>query len=86
MAMVFILQGKVQLHCQWMPRSFACALIFLEARFVGGIFHLHGFEDIVLWSCIVMAVPLADLVLYLQEYFRTRTSFAKTTRTTTQIA
>ncbi len=86
MAMVFILQGKVQLHRQWMTRSFACALIFLEARFVAGIFRLHGLGDIILWGCVVMAVPLADLALYLQEYFRTRTSSAKATRPTTQIA
>jgi uncharacterized membrane protein YozB (DUF420 family) len=33
-AMDFILKGKVHLHRQWMTRSFAVAIIFLEARMV----------------------------------------------------
>ena len=31
-ALVFILKGKVQQHRQWMTRSFAVALVFLEVR------------------------------------------------------
>ncbi len=34
-AMVFILKGKVQEHRQWMTRSFAVALVFLEVRVIG---------------------------------------------------
>ncbi len=83
MAMIFILQRKVQLHRQWMTRSFACALIFVETRFIAGIFHLHGFGEIILWSCVAMAVPLADLALYLEEYFRMR---SKQSRAAAQIA
>src|SRR5579862_380575 len=36
-AMVFILKGKVQEHRQWMTRSFAVALVFLEGRVIGGV-------------------------------------------------
>jgi len=33
-AMAFILRGKVQEHRQWMTRSFAVALVFLEGRVI----------------------------------------------------
>jgi len=36
-AIFFILKGKVQQHRQWMTRSFAVAIVFLEVRVVGGI-------------------------------------------------
>jgi uncharacterized membrane protein len=36
-ALAFILQGKVQQHRQWMTRSFAVALVFVEVRVVAGV-------------------------------------------------
>ena len=36
-ALVFILKGKVQQHRQWMTRSFAVALVFLEVRVILGV-------------------------------------------------
>lgn len=36
-ALVFILKGKIQQPRQWMTRSFAVALVFLEGRVVGGL-------------------------------------------------
>lgn len=81
MALVFILQRKVQLHQQWMTRSFACAIIFLEVRAVQGIFNLDfRFIEIIVWSCVASAVPLADLVIYVQETLRTPAAAAKTAR------
>ena len=38
-AIFFILKGKVQQHRQWMTRSFAVAIVFLEVRVVGGKRH-----------------------------------------------
>ena len=73
MAMVFILQRKTQLHRVWMSRSYACALIFLEVRVVGGVFHIDDkFTEIIVWFGVALAFPLADLVLQLQETLRTR--------------
>jgi uncharacterized membrane protein len=70
-ALAFILAGKVQQHRQWMTRSFAVALVFLEVRVVGGI---TGWErlgsqatETIVWSCLVFAVLSADIVLQLQE-------------------
>src|SRR5215472_5241031 len=42
-ALVFILKGKVQEHRQWMTRSFAVALVFLEVRVIGGV---TGWENL----------------------------------------
>ncbi|MGO8717758.1 MAG: DUF2306 domain-containing protein [Acidobacteriaceae bacterium] len=85
MAMAFILQRKVQLHRQWMTRSFACAIIFLEVRFVQGIFNIDDkFIEIIVWSCVAAAVPLADLMLHLQETLRTRAATLKANRSVAQ--
>jgi uncharacterized membrane protein len=81
MALALILQRKVQLHRQWMTRSFACAIIFLEVRVVAGVFNLDPrFIEIIVWSCVAAAVPLADLVLYVEEVLRTRAVAAKASR------
>jgi hypothetical protein len=73
MAMVFILQRKTQLHRVWMSRSYACAIIFLEVRVIAGVFNIDDkFTEIIVWFCVAMAFPLADLVLQLQETLRTR--------------
>ena len=85
MALAFILQRKVQLHRQWMTRSYACAIIFLEVRLIAGVFNIDDkFTEIIVWSCVAAAVPLADLVLHIQETLRTRAATAKATRAVAQ--
>ena len=78
-AMVFILKGKVQEHQQWMTRSFAVALVFLEVRVIGG---LGGWEDLdvhvnetIVWTCLAFSILFADLVLQWQELGRQRAAF-----------
>lgn len=84
MALAFILQRKVQLHRQWMTRSYACAIIFLEVRVIQGVFNIDDkFTEIIVWCCVAAAVPLADLVLHIQETLRTRAATAKATRAVT---
>jgi uncharacterized membrane protein len=80
-ALAFILNGKVQQHRQWMTRSFAVALVFLEVRMILGI---TGWErlgeaavETVVWSCLVFAILLADGILQWQELRRTRMIPAK---------
>lgn len=75
-AFAFILQGKVQQHRQWMTRSFAVALIFVEVRVILGLTGLeklgpHVVETVV-WCCVAFSVPVGDIVLQLQESLRTR--------------
>ncbi len=77
-AMVFILKGKVQEHRQWMTRSFAVALVFLEGRVIGGVtgwenLDIHASETIV-WACLAFSILSADLVLQWQQLRRQRSA------------
>ena len=75
-AMYFILKGKVALHRQWMTRSFAVAIVFLEVRVVLG---LTGWEalgervtETVVWMCVAFSLLFADFVLQWQDLGRSR--------------
>jgi len=75
-ALVFILKGNVQEHRQWMTRSFAVALVFLEVRVIGGLggwenLDIHVNETIV-WACLAFSILSADLVLQWQQLGRKR--------------
>ena len=70
-AMIFILRGRVREHQQWMTRSFAVALVFLEGRVIGGVtgwenLDIHASETIV-WACLAFSILSADFVLQWQE-------------------
>ena len=80
-AFAFILQGKVQQHRQWMTRSFAVALVFVEVRVIGGV---TGWENLglaatetIVWSCLAFSLLSADVVLQIQELWRSRPAPAK---------
>jgi|SRR5579872_1016866 len=80
-AFAFILNGKVQQHRQWMTRSFAVALVFLEVRVVQGV---TGWENLgiaatetIVWSCLAFSLLSADIVLQVQELWRSRPAPAK---------
>ncbi len=79
-AMICILQGKVQLHRQWMTRSFACAIIFLEVRTISGLTNGLQHIETIVWFCVAAAFPLADLTLYIEESLRTRALAARPRR------
>jgi uncharacterized membrane protein len=75
-ALAFILNGKVQQHRQWMTRSFAVAIVFLEVRVIGGV---TGWDNLgiavtetIVWSCLAFAILFADLVLQWQDLRSTR--------------
>jgi uncharacterized membrane protein len=75
-AIVFILKGKVQEHRQWMTRSFAVALVFLEVRVVGGV---TGWENLdahvnetIVWACVAFSMLAADFVIQWQQLGRSR--------------
>jgi uncharacterized membrane protein len=80
-AIVFILKGKVQEHRQWMTRSFAVALVFLEGRVISG---LTGWENLgdrasetIVWACLAVSILSADLVLQCQELGRSRSALER---------
>jgi uncharacterized membrane protein len=71
----FILKGKVQQHRQWMTRSFAVAVVFLEVRVIAG---LGGWDDngavveTIVWMCVGFSVVVGDIAVQIQELLRTR--------------
>lgn len=75
-ALALILKGKVQQHRQWMTRSFAVALIFLEVRVIAGVTRWETLGtpaiETIVWGCIAFSVVAADIVLQLQELRRSR--------------
>ena len=51
-------------------RSYAVALVFFEVRFISGVLGLDdsvGASETIVWICLAFSIPLADLVLQLQE-------------------
>jgi uncharacterized membrane protein len=67
LAFVFAYKRKIALHRQWATRSYAVALVFIAGRFVLGVTGLetHGVEIVqaVIWSCLALSVPAADVAL-----------------------
>ena len=67
LAFYFAYRRKIALHRQWATRSYAVALVFIAGRFVLGVTGLeaHGVEIVqaVIWSCLALAVPAADVAL-----------------------
>ena len=65
-AVVFARQRRLTQHRQWMTRSYAVALVFFEGRLILGLTGLEtaGIEMVqaVIWSCLALSVPLADIV------------------------
>jgi len=69
-ALFFALKRKIQQHRQWMTRSYAVALVFFEVRLISGLFGLDdsvGASETIVWICLAFSIPLADLILQLQE-------------------
>jgi hypothetical protein len=67
LAFVFAFRRKIALHRQWATRSYAIALVFIAGRFVMGItgWETLGVEIVqaIIWSCLALAVPLADVAI-----------------------
>ena len=64
-AFLFAYKRKITQHRQWIVRSYAVALVFIEGRFIMGV---TGWEQLgveivqaIIWSCLAMSVLLGDL-------------------------
>jgi len=78
MALIMIRTKRMQQHRQWMIRSFACALIFLEVRVILVFFQLpEAAAEMAVWGCVAAAFPLADLVLQIDELRRQKPRTAR---------
>jgi len=71
LAFLFAYRRKIALHRQWATRSYAIALVFIAARFVLGTtgWEALGIEMVqaMIWSCLALSVPLADIALNWRE-------------------
>lgn len=71
LAFLFAYRRKIALHRQWATRSYAIALVFIGARLVLGVtgWEALGVEIVqaMIWSCLALAVPLADISLNWRE-------------------
>ncbi len=79
-ALWFVLRHKIQQHRQWMTRSYAVALVFLEVRLIGGLTGLDQnikATETIVWTCLIFAVPLADIVLHWQDFRRSKPAATK---------
>jgi hypothetical protein len=84
----FALHGKIQQHSQWMTRSYAVAIVFLETRVVIG---LSGWQaspanfrkfEVVIWINLGFSILLADIAVCWQDLWATRNIAAKSVAAT----
>ena len=75
LAFVFAFRRKIALHRQWATRSYAIALVFIAGRFVMGVtgWETLGIEIVqaIIWSCLALAVPFADVALHWKDLWST---------------
>ena len=78
-AIFFILKGKVQQHRQWMTRSFAVAIVFLEVRVVGGLtgWKSESAIETTVWMCVAFSLLFADIVLQWRDFSPSRPAVPK---------
>lgn len=87
-AFVFAFKRKIALHRQWATRSYAIALVFIAGRFVMGVtgWETLGVEIVqaIIWSCLALSVPLADVAIHWKELRSTVTVPVKAGISTTK--
>lgn len=64
--LAFALKRMIPQHRQWMTRSYAVALVFFEGRLILGVTGLDrppdpAVAEIVVWTCVALAVLVGDL-------------------------
>ena len=70
-AFLFAHRRRIAQHRQWVVRSYAIALVFIEGRFIMGVtgWELLGVEIVqaIIWSCLAMSVLVGDLANHWTE-------------------
>lgn len=79
-AFYFAVNRKITLHRQWMTRSYAVAIIFLEVRVISG---LGGWDqsvaatETIVWLCVAFSILIGDLAVQWQESRKSRPAIAR---------
>ncbi|HEV2714800.1 MAG TPA: DUF2306 domain-containing protein [Terriglobales bacterium] len=79
-ALAFAMRRKIQQHRQWMTRSYAVAIVFLEVRVVSGLGGWDGnfaMTETIVWTCVALSLLFADLVIQWQDLRSARPITAK---------
>jgi hypothetical protein len=74
-ALGFALRGKIQQHRQWMTRSYAVAIVFLENRFIvglGGWSQNIATADTVIWVTLALSLLFADIAINWRDLWPAR--------------
>jgi hypothetical protein len=83
LAFLFAYKRKITQHRQWMTRSYAIALVFIENRFILGVtgWEQLGVEMIqaIIWACLAMAVLLGDAANHWTEIRTLFSTYVKAT-------
>jgi predicted membrane protein DUF2306 len=86
--LVFALMGMFPQHRQWMTRSYAVSLTFLEIRFILGLTGLDqpfdwAILEVVVWTCVALSILIGDLANQWYDIASARPRPAKTQRVET---
>ena len=79
-ALGFALRGQIQHHRQWMTRSYAFAILFLENRFIvglGGWSHDIAAAETVTWVTLALSLLFADIAIQWRDLWPTRSIAVK---------
>ena len=84
----FAVRRMIPQHRQWMTRSYAVSLTFLEIRFILGVFGLDAppsfaTTEIVVWACVAMSVLLGDVA---NQWYELRLARPRTVRAVARVA
>ena len=74
---VFAYRRMIQQHRQWMTRSYAVSLVFIEVRVILGLAGLDqpfdwAITEMVVWSCVALSVLVGDIANQIYEMKSTR--------------
>jgi len=79
-ALGFALRGQIQQHRQWMTRSYAFSILFLENRFIvglGGWSHDIAAAETVTWVTLALSLLFADIAIQWRDLWPTRSIAVK---------
>jgi uncharacterized membrane protein len=72
-AYLSVRRGRIAQHREWMVRSYAVVLIFLEGRVLMAIPTIgrHGMDSVVLvnWACLALSLVVAEFILRWRDLF-----------------
>jgi hypothetical protein len=83
--LVFALKGMFPQHRQWMMRSYAVSLTFLQIRLILGLTGLdYPFNwantEVVVWTCVALSILIGDLANQWYDLASARPRLARTQR------